>query len=149
MGSGNIAPQIASIHVGERKLLVAAKRLMLKNLVFSLVTITATNAFAERMWIVVPFSFTAKTHVFPAGKYEVTMDPTESFITLAGETDAANNISVLVGPADRAHAETVLTFGVVGRNHCLKTLQMGPRVSSQLSTCDRPNSDAQYSVGAQ
>jgi hypothetical protein len=122
-------------------------QLALKYLAFSLVTMTAASAFAEQSRVSVPFNFVAKARTFPAGVYEISLDLNQSFITLANEADSAKSFRVGVGPADKAHAETVLEFNVVGKDHFLKTIQVGPRISSKLSLPDKPNSGAQYSVG--
>jgi hypothetical protein len=120
----------------------------LKNLVFALATLTAATAFAEHAQVSVPFNFVVEAHTFPAGSYEIIMDPTESYITLVSVKNAANHINVLVGPADKAHAEIVLKFSGAEKGYCLNTVQIGSRVTSQLSTCDKPNG-AQYTVAAQ
>jgi hypothetical protein len=113
-------------------------RLTLKNLVFAFVTVTTATSFAERSRAYVPFSFVVKAQVFPAGFYDVSLNQPQSFITLVSEKDSAKFITMATGATQKRDAETVLQFGAVGTDHCLKTVQMGSRLSPNL-TCHNPS----------
>lgn len=122
-------------------------RFTLKNLVFALVTLTAATSFAERARAFVPFSFVAGKQVFPAGYYDVTLDPSHSFIRVVSEANSGRLITSAAEPADRANADIVLHFNIVGANHCLKTVQTGVRVSPSLSNCGKLASNETSVVG--
>jgi hypothetical protein len=119
----------------------------LKNLALSILFFTAATAFAEHSRVSVPFSFVAEARTFPAGEYVISLNSTESIITLSSEANPGKSIQMGVIPADKAHTDMVLEFNVVGRDHCLKTIQVGPRISSKLSNCEKPNNSAQSAVG--
>jgi hypothetical protein len=118
-----------------------------KNLVFALVTLTAATSFAERARAFVPFNFVAGKQMFPSGYYDVTLDPSHSFIRLVSEANSTTVVTSAAEPADRANADIVLRFNVVGANHCLKTVQTGVRVSPSLTNCGKLASQESTVVG--
>ena len=125
-------------------------RITLKTLVLSSAALCATAAFAANQARVdVPFSFTAKGQSYPAGKYDVALDSTQNFVTLACETDAAKHITWEVGPGDAAKTPAVITFDTAGVDHSLKSIQMGDKVTPNLDTTSKHGVSATTSIGGQ
>jgi hypothetical protein len=84
-----------------------------------------------------PFSFMVRGQSFPAGYYDVVMDTNQNFVTLASETNAARNITMVVGPADPAKAPAVLRFDIIAAEHALRSIHMGVRITADLYTRGR------------
>jgi hypothetical protein len=108
-------------------------RIICSAIALSAAALCATTAFAANLAQAdVPFSFVVKGRSFPAGSYDIMMDSTQSFITLASRTTSAKIIQMTLGPADPANAPAVLKFEVVGAVHSLEYIQMGARSTSNL-----------------
>ncbi|WP_158943197.1 hypothetical protein [Granulicella sp. S190] len=115
-------------------------RSTLKNLVLAFAALTTATSFAENVRAYVPFSFNVKAQVFPAGYYDVTLDPPHSFISLVSEKDSTKFFTMATGSAEKRTAETVLHFTVTGTDHCLNTIQMGQRLTLNVA-CRTPSRD--------
>ncbi len=125
-------------------------RFTFKTLVLSSAALCATAAFAANQARVdVPFSFTAKGQSYPAGKYDVTLDPSHNIITLVNQQDANKHIAWTSGPAESAKTPVVMKFDAVGNDHSLKTIQLGERVTPNLDTRSKRGISATTSVGGQ
>ena len=126
-------------------------QLTLKTLVFASAALCATAAFAANQARVdVPFSFTAKGQSYPAGSYEVTLNPDHNLVTMMSNADAAKQITWSVNPADPAPAPALVTFNQFGADHTLKTIQLGEHITPNLDTpSKRHGVSATTSIGGQ
>ena len=79
-----------------------------------------------------PFSFVIKGQSFSPGSYDVIMDSTHSFITLANQTNFAERIVFTLGPADEAAAPATLRFDMCGGRAFLRDIHMGASVTGEL-----------------
>lgn len=108
-------------------------RIIVSAIALSAAALCATNAFAANCARAdVPFNFVIKGRSFPAGSYDIVMDSTQSFVTLANRTTSAKNIRMTLGPTDPANAPAVLKFEMVGAVHSLESIQMGARSTFNL-----------------
>jgi hypothetical protein len=101
-------------------------RFSLRNLVLSSAALCATTAFAANQTRVdVPFSFTIKNHLYPAGTYEVELHLERSAVILCNAKKPSQSLTWIVGPgeSDPAHSMVRLTFDVIGQDHFLRTIQ--------------------------
>ena len=122
----------------------------LKSLVILSVALCATAAFAANLARVdVPFGFTAQGQSYPAGRYEVTTDTNQNFITLANAADASKHLTWQVGPADASMTPTVVTFDQAGNGYSLKTIQLGSKITPNLDTKSKTGISATTSIGGQ
>jgi hypothetical protein len=88
-----------------------------------------------------PFSFVIEGHSFPAGSYEITMDTTRSFITLANRTNSAQRLVFTLGPADQAAAAATLRFNVCDGRAFLRDIRMGVSTTGELDHGGKPRSE--------
>jgi hypothetical protein len=115
-------------------------RIIFNAIVLSAASLCASIVFAENHARVdVPFSFVAKNSSFPAGPYDIMMDSSQSFITLASRTTSPKIIQMTLGPANPAKAPAVLKFYVVGPVHSLESIQMGARSTSNFIPRSKPS----------
>jgi hypothetical protein len=89
-----------------------------------------------------PFSFVIKGQSFPAGSYDIIMDSTHSFITLANQANFAERIVFTLGPADEATAPATLRFDVCGGRAFLRDIHMGVSATGQLNHRGKPGNEA-------
>jgi hypothetical protein len=125
-------------------------RLAFKSLVLSSAALCATAAFAANLARVdVPFSFTAKGHSYPAGMYDVELDGSCNFVTLASRVDLTKEIRWSVRPTDPAKMSAVVTFDHVGTDYELKTIQFGDKITPELDKHPMRGISATTSIGGQ
>src|SRR5580658_6667446 len=79
-----------------------------------------------------PFSFVIKGQSFSPGSYDVIMDSTHSFITLANQTNSAERIVFTLGPADEAVAPATLRFDMCDGRAFLRDIHMGASITGEL-----------------
>lgn len=99
------------------------------------VAFCATSAFAANKAVVnIPFSFETNGQVFPAGQYTATLDLQRSVLAFNSVTNTALSAHWLAGPADSNPNDEKLTlkFDDLGSRHILRTVQLGPRITSRL-----------------
>jgi hypothetical protein len=89
-----------------------------------------------------PFSFVVHGHSFPAGSYDITIDSTRGFITLANQTNFAERIVFASGPADEASAPATLSFNVCGGQAYLRDIHMGESITRELDHRGKPGNEA-------
>ncbi|HEV2464865.1 MAG TPA: hypothetical protein VGT04_13755 [Acidobacteriaceae bacterium] len=97
--------------------------------------LVATSAFAaSKATVNIPFSFSSQGHSYPAGQYVATLDTTHNVLALSNKTETAISARWVVGPADYNPNEEHLTlkFDDLGNSHTLRTVQLGPRITSRL-----------------
>jgi hypothetical protein len=116
----------------------------MRNIIHSAVIATAilctTAAFAANRAVVnIPFSFENNGHSYPAGQYVATLDTVHNVLVLSSETDTRVSAHWTVGPADSNpnDEKLTLTFDDLGNRHDLRTVQLGPRITSRLDTPSR------------
>jgi len=100
----------------------------------------ATAAFAANRAVVnIPFNFQTHGKTFPAGQYIATVDLQHNLVTLASATDTRISACWIAGPADSSpnDEKLTLTFDDHGSRHDLRTVQLGPRITSRLDAPSR------------
>jgi hypothetical protein len=108
-------------------------RIILNVIALSAASLCANLAFAANHTRAdVPFTFVVKGRSFPAGSYDIMMDSSQSFITLASRSTSRKSVLMTLAPADPAQAPAVLKFEVAGAVHSLESIQMGARSTSNL-----------------
>jgi hypothetical protein len=97
-----------------------------RTLVLSSAALCATAAFAaEQRRVEVPFAFVAKNHVYQAGAYTISVDSTDSFVTLTEVSKVSRPLTWILEPGDGNldHPRTSLTFDVTRSGNVLRTIQ--------------------------
>jgi hypothetical protein len=89
-----------------------------------------------------PFSFVIKGQSFSPGSYDIIMDPTHSFITLANQTHFAERIVFTLGPADEAAAPATLRFDMCNGRAFLRDIHMGASITGELDHRRKRGSEA-------
>jgi hypothetical protein len=110
-------------------------RTMIRTVVFATASLLATAAFAADQAVVnIPFNFQSRGHAFPAGKYVATLDYNHNVLAITNATDARLSARWAVGPAEYNPNDEKLTlkFDDLGSSHTLRTVQLGPRITSRL-----------------
>ena len=125
-------------------------RIALKTLALSSAALCATAAFAaSQARVIVPFSFTAKGHVYPAGPYKVTLDLNHNMVNLASQMEPAKQMTWTVGPADAASQPVILKFDQMASEYALSRIQVGLRVTGNLDSHPKHSVSATTSIGGQ
>jgi hypothetical protein len=88
-----------------------------------------------------PFSFVIKGHSYPAGSYDIIMDSTHSFITLANQTDFKERIVFTLGPADESTTPATLRFNVCRGRAFLRDIHMGVSITGDLDHRGKPGNE--------
>jgi hypothetical protein len=110
-------------------------RFMLRSLVLTSAALCATAAFAaNKAQVNVPFNFESHGQAFPAGKYEVSLDPRANVLTLSNTSDTRQSVMWIASPADSNLTSPMLSlkFDDAGNVHELHTVQLGSRITSVL-----------------
>ena len=89
-----------------------------------------------------PFSFVIKGQSFSPGSYDVIMDSTHSFITLANQTNSAERIVFTLGPADEAVAPATLRFDMCDGRAFLRDIHMGSSITGELDRHGKRGNEA-------
>lgn len=98
-------------------------------------SLCATAAFAADQAVVnIPFNFQSQGHAFPAGTYVATLDTNRNVLALRNAGDASVGANWAAGPAEYNPSDEKLTlkFDDLGNTHTLRTVQLGPRITSRL-----------------
>ena len=93
-----------------------------------------------------PFSFVIKGQSFSPGSYDVIMDSTHSFITLANQTNSAERIVFTLGPADEAVAPATLRFDMCDGRAFLRDIHMGTSITGDLDRRGKRGNEACINV---
>lgn len=111
-------------------------RMIPRFVVLAAATFCATAAFAASKAVVnIPFNFESKGESFPAGQYVVTLESNDSILGLTSMTNPKLSAHWTAGPADYNPNKEMLTlkFDDLGStHHTLRTMQLGPRITSRL-----------------
>lgn len=97
--------------------------------------LVATSAFAaSKANVNIPFAFSSHGQSFPAGQYTATLDMNQNVLTLSSKDKPSLSAHWAVGPAESNPNDEKLTlkFDDLGNNHSLRTVQLGPRITSRL-----------------
>jgi hypothetical protein len=114
-------------------------RLIFRSCILSSIFLCAMAASASNIARAdLPFSFVIQGHSFPAGSYDIIMDPTHSFVTLANQTNSAEHIAFTLGPADEAAAPATLRFTVCDGRAFLRDIHIGVSITGQLNRRAKP-----------
>lgn len=106
--------------------------------------VLATNSAMADTTLRIPFSFTVAGKTCPAGRYIVKENAIGSYMTLTNE-DSSRVFTWTLGPGnpDPTDNNVVLKFDVAGQTHLLRSVQIGPMITSVL---DRNVQDAEYAT---
>jgi hypothetical protein len=118
-------------------------RLIFRSFILSSIFLCAMAASASTVARAdLPFSFVIHGHSFPAGSYDITIDSTHSFITLANQTNFGERITFTLEPADEAAAPATLRFNVCGGQAFLRDIHMGVSITRVLDHRGKPGNEA-------
>lgn len=115
-------------------------RALIYSVVLTTASLCATAAFAATQAKVnIPFNFESQGHAFPAGQYVATLDVNQNVLALRSTSDASVSARWAVGPADYKpnDEKLVVKFDGLGESHTLRSLQLGPRITSRLDAPSR------------
>jgi hypothetical protein len=110
-------------------------RIMIRSVVLATASLCATAAFAaDKAGVDVPFTFVSHGQSFPAGQYAATLDINHNVLALSSMTNTKVSAHWTAGPADYNPNDEKLTlkFDDTGNSHYLRTVQLGPRITSRL-----------------
>jgi hypothetical protein len=110
-------------------------RIIIRSVILATASLCATAAFAaDRAVVDIPFTFVSNGQNFPAGRYAATLDDSQNVLALTSTTDAKISAHWTAGPADFDPSQEKLTlkFDDQGGTHMLRTVQLGPRITSRL-----------------
>jgi hypothetical protein len=110
-------------------------RTIIRTVVLATASLCATAAFAADQAVVnIPFNFQSQGHAFPAGNYVATLDTNHNVLALRNASDTSVAAYWAAGPAEYNPTDEKLTlkFDDLGNSHTLRTLQLGPRITSRL-----------------
>ncbi|MBV8113349.1 MAG: hypothetical protein JO300_01310 [Silvibacterium sp.] len=110
-------------------------RSMIRSLVLTSAALFATAAFAADKAVVnVPFNFESHGQAYPAGQYQVSLDPSANVITLSNMANTAQSVRWTAGPADYDAGTPILRmkFDADGYNYELRSVQIARRITSVL-----------------
>lgn len=113
---------------------------MIRSVVLATASLCATAAFAATKAVVnIPFSFVSQGQAFPAGQYAATLDTFHNMLALKSTTNTKLSAQWIAGPADFNPNDEKLTlkFDDLGGRHTLRTMQLGPRITSRLDAPTR------------
>jgi hypothetical protein len=125
-------------------------RFPIRSLVLTSAALLATAAFAADKAVVnVPFNFQSHGQAFPAGKYEVSLDPHANVITMSNMTNTSQTVMWAASPADYTDGSPLLRvkFDDAGYTRELHSVQIATRVTSVLDAPAKHH-DAGSSVAA-
>lgn len=97
--------------------------------------LVATSAFAaSKANVNIPFGFSSHGQSFPAGQYTATLDMNHNVLALRNAANPSLYAHWIVGPAESDPNKEMLTlkFDDLGNSHTLRTVQLGPRITSRL-----------------
>jgi hypothetical protein len=110
-------------------------RTITRSVILATASLCATAAFAANRAVVdVPFNFESQGHNYPAGRYVATLESNEGILAISNENNPRISAHWIAGPADYnpTDAKLILKFDDLGNDHALRTLQLGPRITSRL-----------------
>ncbi|HTV07003.1 MAG TPA: hypothetical protein VME86_16665 [Acidobacteriaceae bacterium] len=108
---------------------------IIRSAIFASAAICATAAFAaDRAVVNIPFNFVSQGKSFPAGRYAASLDLNQNVVKLSNIDNASYSACWTAGPADfnPSNEKLTLKFDDLGPNHLLRTVQLGPRITSRL-----------------
>lgn len=111
--------------------------------VLAAIAFCASSAFAaDKATVNIPFSFEAGGHSYPAGQYVAQLDLGRNIIQLNSTSKTNVSARWTAGPADfnPNDEKLILKFDDLGSHHMLRTVQLGPRITSRLDAPARQGS---------
>jgi hypothetical protein len=121
-----------------------------RNLVLSSAALCATAAFAaEQKRVEVPFAFVAKNHTYQAGSYGISVDSTNSFVTLSaiGRTSRPLTWILVPGDGNLNHSNASLTFDVTRSGNVLRTIQYQSLSTPNLNKMPKQTVEGSTTIG--
>jgi hypothetical protein len=92
-------------------------------LVLLSINLCAVNAVAEKHWQVeVPFNFSAEGQPFPAGNYDISLDPDNWVLVVRNHNDATKRLQWLALPSGVDKPVPVMRFNEVGNKYTLNSV---------------------------
>jgi hypothetical protein len=113
---------------------------IIRSAIFATAAICATAAFAaDRTVVDIPFNFVSQGMSFPAGRYAATMDSNQNVLELSNLYHPKVSAHWTARPAEFIPGAEKLTlkFDDLGQRHTLRTMQLGPRITSRLDAPGR------------
>jgi hypothetical protein len=84
------------------------------------INLCAVNAVAQKHWQVdVPFNFSAEGQAFPAGNYDISLDPQNGVMVVCNHRDATKRLQWLAVPSGLDKPAPTLKFNEVDNNYTL------------------------------
>ena len=108
---------------------------IIRSAIFATAAICATAAFAaDRAVVNIPFNFVSHGKSFPAGRYTASLDANQNVLELSNIKNPRYSAHWTAGPADfnPSNEKLTLKFDDLGQSHALRTVQLGPRITSRL-----------------
>ncbi len=125
-------------------------RLMIRTFVLAAVAACATAAFAsDTMTVNVPFNFETHGKTFPAGKYEVEFDSTQSSLALYSKTDTRKSFMWVASPAEYSSkmARLALKFdSEADGTHALRSIRLATWETPVLDVHERHTAQSEVSI---
>jgi hypothetical protein len=121
-----------------------------RNLVLSSAALCATVAFAdEQRRVEVPFAFVAKNHAYQAGIYSISVDSTNSFITLREVKRSSQPLTCLMmpGDGDPNHPKVSLIFDVTRSGNVLRSIQYQTFTTPNLDKKPKHSVESSTTIG--
>jgi hypothetical protein len=110
-------------------------RILTRSIFLAAASLCATAAFAANQAKVdIPFNFVSQGHMYPAGRYVATLDANHNVLALSSLSNTRISARWVAGPADYNPNDEKLTlkFDDLGDGYSLRTVQLGPRITSRL-----------------
>src|ERR1700759_5621815 len=110
-------------------------RFMIRSLVLTSAALFATAAFAADKAVVnVPFNFESHGKAFPAGQYQVSLDPSTHVITMSDMANAPETVMWTSSPADYSAGTPMvrIKFDDAGYTHELHSVKVARGITSVL-----------------
>jgi hypothetical protein len=117
---------------------------ILRNMILAPVVMAAaalaTNTAMADTTLKVPFSFTVAGKTCPAGLYLVKRGTSSNLVTLQNK-ETAQAFSWIIGPGDPTPSDLAVTlkFDEMGDAHALRSVQVGPWITSRLDKKTKQN----------
>ncbi len=123
---------------------------MTKMLVLAAALVSTSAAFAYTNTTVnIPFNFETHGKIYPAGKYDVKLDPNQNVITLSSRTDTKTSLMWTASPADFGPQMPLLSLKFDNNDdgsHELQRIRLGSRTTPVLDARERHAAQREVSI---
>jgi|SRR5579883_936660 hypothetical protein len=123
---------------------------MTKVLVLAAALVSTSAAFAyTKTTVEIPFNFENHGKTYPAGKYDVKLDPNQNVITLSSHTDTKTALMWTASPADFGPDTPLLSVKFDDNedgSHELKRIRLGAKTTPVLDARERHSTQREVSI---